>query len=332
MINYIKNLIKLFGLSLNFAGKARFQKKFLLDKLGTTIEQSKETNDGSLDDEDFKKISLYGYAIPALLGEAYCVLKGNQMSEKERFAMTCLGTLTGLFDDFFDKRNMTVSRIKLLIENSIEDQSANSNERLFIILYNNVLENCSDIDLVKNYCTKVFEAQILSKRQLQSDISRDELKDITSQKGGVSILLYSSTLKDSLTEGEKNILFKLGGIGQLENDIFDVYKDYAAGIQTLVTTETKINNLRKTYTILIEEIFGLVHQTNYLLKNKQDFLRIVALVVCRAYVCLDLLEKNEKSTNNIFSIANYKKSDLICDMENFVNNIKLLHYAAKLRY
>ena len=100
----------------------------------------------------------------------------------------------------------------------------------------------------------------------------------------------------------------------------------------MVTTENKISNLREIYSGLVDEIFELVRGTNYPGKNKQAFLRILALVLCRGYVCLDYLEKIEKSTNNIFSVEAYEKKDLICDMESPVNFLRLLHYAAKMRY
>ena len=146
------------------------------------------------------------------------------------------------------------------------------------------------------------------------------------------MLLYSCALAGSLNEADKTIIFKLGSIGQLENDIFDLYKDYHEGIKTLVTTETNIAILRKTYSGLVDEIFGLVRATNYPGKNKQAFLRILGLVLCRGYVCLNFLEKNEKKTNNIFSVEAYQKKDLVCDMETPGNFLRLLHYAAKIHY
>ena len=332
MINYLNNLIRQVGLFLSFARKVKFQKKFLRHRIDSIIDQSKKTNDGSLDDDDFRKISLYGYAVPAMIGETFCVLRGTKMSEQERLAMTYLGTITGLFDDFFDKKNMSVGEIELLIDNPVATVSSSSYEKLFVTLFNKAIENCSDRNLLKTYCTKVFEAEIQSKKQMLPGIERDEVKEIIFQKGGVSMLLYSCALTENLSEADKTIIFKLGGLGQLENDIFDVYKDYHEGIKTMVTTENKISNLREVYTGLVDEIFGLVYATNYPTKNKQNFLRILSLVLCRGYVCLDYLEKNEHSTNYIFSVEAYEKRDLICDMEKPSNFLKLLHYASKMRY
>jgi hypothetical protein len=128
------------------------------------------------------------------------------------------------------------------------------------------------------------------------------------------------------------MFYKLGGLFQFENDIFDVYKDNIEGIKTLVTTEKKINNLRETYISLYKEIFDLVQQTNYPKKNLKTFNRIVYLVFCRGLVCLDMLEKNEKTTNNVFDLANYERSELICDMEKPCNFFKTINYYSKYNF
>jgi hypothetical protein len=47
------------------------------------------------------------------------------------------------------------------------------------------------------------------------------------------------------------MLYKLGGVLQLSNDIFDVYKDSKDDIYTLVTTAKKISELRKLFLSLL---------------------------------------------------------------------------------
>ena len=331
-MTYLSNLFRILILLNGFSRKIKFQKNYLRKTLGSLIEESKKNNEGSLDEDDFRKIYLYGYAIPAMLGETFCVLRGKKMSEKERLAMTGLSSITGLFDDFFDKKSMSENQIKTLMDNPSESVLRDSYEKLIVSLFNIALENCRDKDELKTFCNNVFEAQVLSKKQLLPEIKPVEIREIILQKGGVSMLLYSSALSENLNDTDKQIIFKLGGIGQLENDIFDVYKDYQEGIKTLVTIETKISNLRKTYSDLIAEVFQLVKDSDHPLKNQQQFLRILALVLSRGYVCLDYLEKNEKKTGNLFCVSSYSKKDLTCDMEKPASFFKLLHYAAKMNY
>ncbi|MEI6752173.1 MAG: class 1 isoprenoid biosynthesis enzyme [Paludibacter sp.] len=332
-MNYLSNFIKLIGLLIGFSKKIKSQKAFLQQSIGDIIEESKKNNDGSLDDDDFRKINLYGYAIPAMPGETFCTLTGKkEMSDKERLAMTCLGAITGLFDDFFDKKNLPESRIRELIDNNQKTKPENSNEQLFMQLNGLAYENCTNKDEYTRYFNNVFDGQVLSKKQQSANIEKPEIKEIIFYKGGVSMMLYSCALSQNLSEADKKIIFKLGSIGQLENDIFDVFKDFKEGIKTLATEETKINNLRETYSALIAEIFQLVRETSHSQKNQQKFLRILALVLCRGYVCLEYLERNEKKTGNTFIISAYSKKDLTCDMEKPSSVFRLLHYAAKMQY
>ena len=330
MKNYINNLISLTGLYFILIKNLKYQRKYIQKTLTIDIKESKNDNDNSLDDQDYKKITdYYGYAVPAILGESFCILRGRRMSSEERIAITYLGGLTGLFDDFFDKKDMPESYIRNLIENPDKLSGNNSNERLIIKFYRKALEHSADANLVKHYSLKVHDAQILSKKQICPEIERDEIARITLLKGGISVLFYRSIFSEYMSEEEKMMLYKLGGVMQLENDIFDVYKDYKDGIRTLVTIEKSIDNLRKTYVSLAEEIATLTREINYPVNNKKMFLRIVCLVICRGFVCLDMLENNERSTNNTFSLANYERRDLICDMENPINFLKTINYYSK---
>ncbi|MDA3944738.1 MAG: hypothetical protein PF694_14490 [Bacteroidetes bacterium] len=251
------------------------------------------------------------------------------MSEKERYAITYLGALTGLFDDFFDDHKISQEHILEMINNPDEQIAQNSNQKLFIKFCQVALENAEDANQVKSTAYNVYNAQVVSHKQKFSDTSVDEIKQITIDKGGLSLLFYRAVFEDEIQKNEQKMIYYLGGVGQLENDIFDIYKDYKNGIRTLATLTNKINNLRKTYTSLMEETFKLVHQTHFSPKNKRKFLRFISLIICRGFVCLDFLEKNELRTNNEFLLDQYQKKDLICDMAKPSNTIKLFNYYSK---
>lgn len=176
----------------------------------------------------------------------------------------------------------------------------------------------------------VYEVQLKSKKQNSSHIEKDEIKHITLQKGGLSLLNYRSVLEGYPGKEEEKMIYSLGSLGQLVNDIFDIHKDHQDNIKTLATTETKMDNLRKILEVLLNETLTLVKQTDFPKKNKNHFMRFICLAVSTGFVCLDFLEKNEKSTNNIFSINDYNRKDLICDMEKPRNLTKALIYYTKL--
>jgi hypothetical protein len=101
---------KYFGLGSGIVSVIRqlhTQRKFISDEIAPILKDARRHNDGTLDETDFKKIThYYGWAVPAILGAAFCELRGTEMSVEERWASTCQGAMTGLFDDFFDKDYM----------------------------------------------------------------------------------------------------------------------------------------------------------------------------------------------------------------------------------
>jgi len=251
------------------------------------------------------------------------------MSDKERLALTYLGGLTGLFDDFFDRKDMPESYIKTLLQFPQHITGADSSEKLILNLYLKALDQSADSERLKRYSFEVYEAQVLSKLQSGSKVSNKEILDITIQKGGNSVLFYRSSFKEELSCPERNLFYKLGGIWQIENDLLDVYKDLQHGVQTLVTTENKINNIRGLYIRMFNELVVLLQQVSYPTANKKRFLDSVTLFISIGHVALDVLEKNEKKTNGLFQPEKYERKDLICDIEKPVNILKIVHYFAK---
>jgi len=288
-----------------------------------------ELNDGSTDDEDIKKINLYGQAIPAVLGEAYCSLRGIKMSHNERLSLTYLGSITGLFDDLFDRRNLPPEYILNLLQHPVEKVTSCQNENLLVRLYLLGLRNSDHPDLIKEYAIKVYEAQISGLRQESEDLSEEELSIITFDKGGFSMPLYRCALKGDISTSDYDLLYNLGAIGQLENDIFDIYKDYKAGLRTLATTTSDVNHLREIYENQINKIYGLIKMTEYPEKNKKKFKHFSAMVVCSGLVCLDMFQALSKRTENKFQLQKYSRKQLICDMQRFSNLLKMLHYTSK---
>ena len=165
MLTYLSGFIRSFIYYLIVARQLKRQRKFMALELKPLLDNAQSHNDGSMDTDDFKKINLYGLAIPAVLGEAFCSLRGKPMTEKERMSVTCLGGITGLFDDLFDRKNLSPDYIYQLLQHPTEKNSANINEKLLVKLYTLGLKNSDKPELIKTYAAKVYEAQLMSLRQ-----------------------------------------------------------------------------------------------------------------------------------------------------------------------
>ncbi len=307
------------------------QKAFIRDHIQPDLDEAYRNNDGSLDSGDLKKITdYYGIAIPVIVGELIAALRGFKLSEEERKALTYLGTTTGLFDDFFDKFHLTDEKIRQLIEPSSKFLGSNSAEKLFLHFNKKVLQYVPDKDLLFHYITKVYEAQIESRKQAVPGLSTEEIYRITIEKGGFSVLLCRAAMLNPFLQGEEKALYEIGGLTQFANDLFDIYKDRNDRIHTLATTARDIEEVRRIFQEHVKKSFTAILHTPYKKRNKHKFLRLASLCLSsRCFVVLDQLKSNQESTENIFRAEAYSRKNLICDMEKKINQWRSLKYHFK---
>ena len=328
----LKNLFILTSTYITLLRDVKRQRKFVGSVLEADIADAAKRNDGTLDEEDFAKIrGYYGFGVPAIVGEGFCTLRGAKMTQTERLAATYQGALTGLYDDFFDKSGLADDEIKSMMADPGGYCPVSSLERLFVNFLEKVHENVDDKTSFNYYFKKVFDAQVKSKKQLQ-DLGWDEIKEITFDKGGYSLLFYRSVFQHELREGEEDAFFNIGGLMQLGNDIFDVHKDLQAGIRTLLTGTENIDEVRQEFRSRLEKsIFG-IKKLDYRKKNINNHLNKFLLGISRCFVCLDQLEKLQNKTGGRFIPSAYSRQELICDMEKPLNLLKSMQYFTSYRH
>ncbi|MEO7522481.1 MAG: class 1 isoprenoid biosynthesis enzyme [Ferruginibacter sp.] len=309
--------------------KIATQNTFLQTKVQPVLTAAEATNDGSLDANDFKKISgYYGLAVPAILGEAICILHNKKMSDAERIASTSQGAMTGLFDDFFDKQYLPDHYIENMLQTNAK--SKRSNEILFLHFYKQALQYVPSKEKMLEKLMDVYQAQLESKKQAQP-LSEDEIQQISLYKGGASLLFYRTAFSPAPSKKEEKLLYNFGGLMQVANDIFDVYKDRENGIKTLVTETKHIATLRHLFLKELTANNKEAYEMGFPKKSVAQFLSILSLgIFSRAFVCLDRLEKNEASTKHVFAVHEYSRKQLICDMDTRKNQMKSAIHHVKL--
>ncbi|MBK9533288.1 MAG: hypothetical protein IPO42_16125 [Chitinophagaceae bacterium] len=308
------------------------QKNFIRKNIDPLLMAAKKEADGSLDENDIKKITgYYGLAVPAVLGEAFCVLRGEPMTGKERLAATCQGAMTGLGDDFFDKQRLSAQGVKDFIENPALFSGNSASEKLFLHFYKTALDNAPQPAQMQQQLFKVFHAQLLSKQQDIPGLSNEVIKDITISKGAESLLYYRTAFEHPMRKGEEKMLYCLGGLMQLSNDIFDVYKDHQGGVSTLITTTTNMEDLRFYFSALLQTGTEAAYRSGYAKRHVKRFLGILSIgIFSRCFVCLDQMARNQKRTNGVFELNAYSRKELVCDMDTIGNKLRSLRYHIKI--
>lgn len=273
-----------------------------------------------------ERIEKYATFVPVFAGESYCLLRGCKMSPNERKALTALGALTGLFDDFTDENNLTVSDLMQIIKDD-RPGDANETERdLLIRLFNIVKENTGNDSALYDLIEKTCHAQVESRKQTNPDTGIEELKEITFNKGGYSMQLYSLAFDGNSDTNELKLFYTLGAIGQLENDIFDIYSDFTTNTRTLAT-DLALQETGHIYRELKSEILNLVAQINYESSNKKAFVKAINFILARGFVAIDQLRKLGSPADKPLTLSQYSRKQLICDMEKPQNILKLIRFS-----
>lgn len=324
---------KLFSLPFFYVGlqtNLRKQRKFIRKELRPELVQFKNSNDGSITTTDFKKISsYYALGVPVILGEAFKTLRGKSLTNQERYCMTFLGGISGLLDDLFDDPKKDADHLKEFIFSPEKLSPHNSYEALLVHLYQMGLSNSSNAARLKAQAGNVFEAQQHSQKQ-QSELSADDLKMITYAKGGSSFVFYRLCLDNPLEEAEEKLVYHLGGLMQLGNDIFDLWEDIQTGTFTAATSSTDIKKLRELFTNEFNLTFLLAQNTPYPEIQVDLFLNLIKLGLSRVFVCLDQFQKIQVLNSDKFEPEKYERKQLICDMQKASNQIKAMHYFLSL--
>ena len=294
--------------------QVKVQRAFIHKHLHPILSKYHHQNDGSLSAFDFDKITnYYGIGSPVLAGEGISGFLNKIISDSERKSLTFMAAITGLFDDFFDRSNQSLERIKGLMTLDEEIIASTSHEKLFQDLVKSVLYTVKDKKRVQEYAEKVFLAQVESLKQKEQSLTWDELFSITYQKGGDSLLFYRCSFDDEISPQEERCLFKIGGLVQICNDVFDVSKDLKEGVRTILTEAHDIRIVHTKIDQLQKETFGFC-KSEFPGKNMDILLEQIKFIVSQSLVALNFYQNTQNNNGENFTPQKYPREALICDM------------------
>ncbi len=263
--------------------------------------------------------------VHSLLDFSLCGLAGRKMSRVELKACVYFCACLPLYDDFFDKSNLCKKEIKDLMHSPQGFKPENSVQELFVYLLGVVYQNLPNSELFGRYFEQLYYGQQESKKLVDSRLSKEEVQKIAFQKGGYSALLFRSVLKHPLIDGEEKALYQLGAVGQVLDDLFDLWDDLEEGINTIATKFNK--DFTPVFNLYIKEVDQLklsFQALNYQQKNKDNFIRELMLLVNGGTICGKHYLKLQAENGGVFDIQKIGREALVCDMENKFNRLKMI--------
>jgi len=256
-----------------------------------------------------KRIPLYLFS-NALTAQWFSTMRGYSLTDDEKTNCQLMAISTPLFDYLSDEMQASYNQIRVFLE----DPGANELLLTCSKLHQLSKQRTSRPGMFEKYFAKTMLAQERSIQQKTKWVTEDFLRQITSEKGGHALLLYRSALDHKLLDGEGELIYQLGGLMQLYNDIFDIHRDHLDGIKTMATECTSISSLRSLFQSQIDDIRERLFSLSYRKRNLKMANMLISLTLNTGFICLDQLESLEDHSGR-FDVASYQRDDLICDME-----------------
>jgi len=308
------------------------QKQFNKDFLIPYLDELEQRHHGTFQPEQRGKIlKYYGLFITSFLCSSYKRLYGEQLTADERKRATLFGILTPVGDDLFDIDKLPVADIHAITftpqQYNATTFSAGVAKEIQTYLLEHVPHKKEYIEASKN----VLEIQAETIKQTKPSITKAEMERITHTKGAVSVIIYHQCLDVAASLHMLDVLFYVGSLYQLGNDIFDLYKDVRDNIYTLVNTCDDFLAFRKMFVERIKAQNRRIMALPYREKDKKEFCIIMNTINARSMVAIDqFLRLQKKMGNKKIDWWQLERKDMIVDMEKKINLLRWLKYVRML--
>src|ERR1700759_4363546 len=182
----------------------QFNKTFLIPYLN---ELEKKYN-GIFQPEQRKKITdYYGLFITSFLCSSYKRMYGKSLSVEERKRATLFGILTPVGDDLFDIDKLDKESIQQITFHpeafNATTFSSHVAKKIQTYLLNTVPHKEEYVKASKD----VLDIQVETIKQINPNITKDEMRRITYTKGAVSVIIYHQCWNEAADEQRQEVLF-----------------------------------------------------------------------------------------------------------------------------
>jgi len=320
---------------INIAGKVyreiKVQKQFNKTFLIPYLDELERKYDGRFQPEQRGKIlNYYGLFITSFLCSSYKRLYGKVLSKEERKRATLFGILTPVGDDLFDidkLDNESIRQITFHPETfNATTFSSHVAKEIQTYLLQTVPHKAEYIEASKN----VLDVQVETTKQTNPSIPREQMRCITYTKGAVSVIIYHQCLDEVADAQMLEVLFLIGSLYQLGNDIFDLYKDVRDNIYTLINTCDDYNSFKAEFIERIKLQNEKIYALPYAKKDKEDFCIVMNTINARRLVAIDQFILTQKKHGRKIDWWKLERKDMIVDMEKKRNILKWLKYVYQL--
>ncbi len=262
-----------------------------------------------------KKIAVsYGIYLP-MVCRPFARLTGKKISQDERIRFIHYFICSSLFDDFTDYALINEKQLYNLSFHYEDYECHLFDETVFKESHRLLRVFVRDKNQYDEVSHKLFEAQERSKAQYRSQLSPEEIRRITFDKGGYAVLLCAFYMDYSSTPGLQECWYRLGTLIQLINDLYDIHKDLQDEITTLPNTMQNVLDFERFFIGEIEEMNKQIAGLPESFRRKQDFSLSMAGIYAFGLIALQQLKEIQGNATQMPNMADLDRKQLIIDME-----------------
>jgi hypothetical protein len=316
---------------INIAGKVyseiKVQKQFNKTFLIPYLDQLEKKYDGKFQPEQRNKIlNYYGLFITSFLCSSYKRLYGKALTDEERKRATLFGILTPVGDDLFDIDKLGEENIREITFRPERFVAGTFSSKVAKEIQTYLLKSVPYKEEYLEASKNVLDIQVETIKQTNLQISEEEIRRITYIKGAVSVIIYHQCLDEIADKQMLEVLFLIGSLYQLGNDIFDLYKDVRDNIYTLVNTCADYEQFKKDFIERVQLQNEKIYALPYAKKDKEDFCIVMNTINARSLVAIEQFIKTQQRTGLKVNWWQLQRKNMIVDMEKPRNILRWLYY------
>ena len=325
------NFFRYINIARKVYGEIQVQKQFNKTFLIPYLDELEEKYNGKFQPEQRNKIlKYYGLFITSFLCSSYKRLYGKKLSDDERKRATLFGILTPVGDDLFDIDKLDKESIRQITFHPETFNATTFSAKVAKEIQTYLLQTVSHKEAYIKASKDVLDIQVETIKQTSPGISKDEMRRITYAKGAVSVIIYHQCLNEAADEQMLEVLFLIGSLYQLGNDIFDLYKDVRDNIYTLVNTCDDYTVFKNEFIERVKLQNQKIYALPYAQKDKEDFCIVMNTINARSLVAIDQFIATQKKYGSKVDWWKLERKEMIVDMEKTSNILKWLKYIFKL--
>ncbi|MCB0488285.1 MAG: hypothetical protein R2820_12750 [Cyclobacteriaceae bacterium] len=208
------------------------------------------------------------------VGESFSKLLDVPFTQHIKETYFRCGVLVALCDLIIDDVELSDEEIKELKKPLDLNNSRNEVQQLYTEVYRAFFASMPDErnNEVAHYYEKLFDAQVMSKRQFDPNISKEEVDLVCREKCGYNFLLLRAIVGDEISAKERETWYEVGALVQFCNDAQDMHKDLQKGMRTFASVRPGIDTIVRDLDRQRKIAFALVTKTPFEEDRKDEFL------------------------------------------------------------